>query len=139
MCPLILMTQFPFHLQTSCSKISRASSILELKLSTRAMLQGHVTLRPGAPHFFLLFFFHSDASPQLKPRVLRATVEQVLMYEIETLTLTNSLNSTLDANYMLRIGVSMEDAHNCHRWRSFIKNSLSQPFIFIHILYCSKQ
>lgn len=43
--------------------------------------------------------FHSDAPPQLKTRIFRATVEQVLLYGIEALTMTEKLAKTLNGNY----------------------------------------
>ncbi len=58
--------------------------------------------------------FHSDATPQLKTRIFRATVEQVLLYGIETLTLTTTLKATLDANYNALLRYALGIHHPTH-------------------------
>jgi exonuclease III len=58
--------------------------------------------------------FHSDAEPQLKTRIFRATVEQVLLYGVEALTLTETLSRTLDANYDALLRFALGIHHPTH-------------------------
>ena len=58
--------------------------------------------------------FTSDATPQLKIRIFRATVEQIFLYGVETLTISPTLQKTLNANYdaLLRYGLGFRYPDN---------------------------